>query len=202
MTTTRGMKRTKSTKAATTMTESIPGHPAPNAEQLDRVAALRARRQEAAAAAPGGASTGRSKRRRRHVAQGSRILAAGLGATTMFGIVTVLGLDNPASGADESITRTVPAAPAASSSTAVPQVQIVIHRVPASSVPSSGVVAAEAEGAAALAESILTAPVQLTANPVVQTITVAAPGQPRSSSQASSSPAPAPAPAATTSGSS
>jgi hypothetical protein len=190
------------------MTESISSRRGPNAAQLDRVAALRSRRSEAAAApsrAAGadGASTRRSKRRRRHVAQGSRILAAGLGATTMLGIVTVLGLDNPVNGADQSITPTVPVPPTPTAPTSIagPPVQIVIHRVPVSSVPGNVV---DAEAAPLPGETVPAGPVQLTANPVVQTVTVAAPSQPRSSSQASSAPAPAPAPApaATTSGSS
>jgi hypothetical protein len=120
----------------------------------------------------------------------------------MLGIVTVLGLDNPVNGADESITPTVPAQPSPTAPTtiAAPPVQIVIHRVPASSVPGTDDV--EAEAAPLPAGTVPAGPVQLTANPVVQTVTVAAPSQSRSSSQASSSPAPAPAPAATTSGSS
>jgi hypothetical protein len=181
-----------------TMTEPTLSPPGPNDDQLDRIASLRSRRAGAAAAA-GGAAAKRARRRRRHVAQGSRIIAAGLGATTMFGIVTVLGLDNPVSGADEAVTpvASVAPTPTAPLQAAPPPVQVVIHRVPATAVPTTTVVEATT-----VSEAVPAAPVQLTANPVVQTITVAAPSQPQASSRASSSAsAPAPAPAATTSGS-
>jgi hypothetical protein len=129
--------------------------------------------------------------RRRHVAQRSRIVAAGLGATGMLGIVTLFGLQNPADGSTPSAVATVPPAPPVA-----PPVQVVIHRIPASTVP--GTPAVDPAAAAAAPQ-----PVQLTARPVVRAVTPAAPSRSRSSSSSSPSaaPAPAPAPVATTSGS-
>ena len=154
-------------------------------------------------------------KRRRHVAQGSRILAAGLGATTMFSIVAALGRDNPVSGAETS----GPTIPVVQPLVVVPPppIHIVIHRVAAVTaaplLPESGPLPASPKQAAEALVSVVPAPVQLTAKPVVQTITVAAPVKPQSraslapAAQQAPAPAsapasaPAPAPAATTSGS-
>jgi hypothetical protein len=128
-------------------------------------------------------------RRRGHVAQRSRIVAAGLGATGMLGIVTLLGLDNPTTGNGS----TAPAAPVTPSAPAAP-VQVVIHRIPATTVAA----ATPAADAAVPADpsALPVQPVQLAARPVVRTVT-ASPSAP----QPSASPARAPAPVATTSGS-
>lgn len=67
-------------------------------------------------AAPGG-STPRPKRR--HAAQGARIAAAGMGVTTMLGLVGLMGYSQHASTASAS-------APAGTA--AQPQVVVVIHR--------------------------------------------------------------------------
>ncbi len=162
-----------------------------SAAQLDRVAQIRARRGRA----PSVAAT---PRRGRHAARGGRILAAGLGATGMLGIVTLLGLDSATTGAD----APSPAQPTTQAMTpvAAPPVQVVIHRIPAASEPA-------VDGArvdpAPLADAVVAPPVQLSARPMVRTVTVAGPAQPRpSGSSASATPtAPAPVPAATTSGS-
>lgn len=198
-----------------------PTAPSVSAEQMERIARVRQRRAVAHDSSAGNGDQalagdvgptrrlGKLPRRRRHVAQGSRILAAGLGATTMFGIVTVLGLDNPVSGAEktgQTVPATQPTAPVPVVAPA-PPIQIVIHRVPASVDPQ-----AAPEPARPVTAPVPTveapappSPVQLTANPVVQTITVSAPARPRSQTSSAPAPAPqqapAPAPAATTSGS-
>lgn len=126
----------------------------------------------------------------------------------MFGIVTAFGLDNPVIGSVEPTDPTVPQTPVEPVVTpTAPPVQIVVHRVPSTApapvvdtTGSSEVAITDAASAAVVPD----APVQLTANPVVQTVTVAAPSQPQQSSQpqASSAPAAAPTPApATTKGS-
>ncbi len=189
------------TKAATTMTDTA--DTAPSTAQLDRIAQLRAKRgqptplpnppgnvaPESPSPTPAAAAV-RGRRRQRHVAQGSRIVAAGLGASAMFGIVGVLGFDHPFTPADESVPT--PVTPDAVAPTP-PPIQVVVHRVPASTIvptePDVAVAQASVvEPNAATAEAA--APIVLTANPVVQTITVATPAQ-----------ASAPAPAATTRGS-
>lgn len=131
---------------------------AASSAQFDRIAQLRAKRAQTAplpharstrgstaptAAGPG--SSRRRRRRRRHVARGSRIVAAGLGVTTMFGIVGVLGLDNPFVAAKESVPTLQPVAALAN-----------LTEPPA-------------------AASTPPVPIVLTANPVVQTVTAAAP---------------------------
>lgn len=150
--------------------------------QLDRLAKLSGGRATTAESpAP------KNKRRRRHPAQGSRIVAAGLGAGTMFGIVTVLGMNNPISQAE------APEPPAPQPAVA-PPVEVRVHMIPAAStVPAAA--RAISVGAAS--------PIELTANPVVRTITVAAPTQAQPQvGAAPSAPASQPAPVATTSGSS
>lgn len=191
----------------------LPTTSSANAEQLQRLANIRQRRAEVAgdrsanhggqAVAGSAAPSNQRSKRRRHVAQGGRILAAGLGATTMFGIVTVLGLDNPVTGAGNAAPTTPVVQPVVPAPVVVPPrpIQIVIHRVPAVTnaprIPESALLTASPKQPAEAPVSGAPAPVQLTANPVVQTITVAAPARP----QSPASPAPAPAPAATTSGS-
>ncbi|MFT7394475.1 MAG: hypothetical protein ACI83Y_002153 [Candidatus Azotimanducaceae bacterium] len=208
-------------QASVDLPAPAPAASSANADQLQRLANIRRRRAEVAGdrsanhggqAAAGPAAPGKQRsKRRRHVAQGGRILAAGLGATTMFGIVTVLGLDNPVSGAETSTPTTPVVQPVAPAPVVVPPppIQIVIHRVPAvTNLPvgaESARLTASPKQAAEAPVSAAPAAVQLTANPVVQTITVAAPAQSQSqASQAPASqqaPAPAPAPAATTNGS-
>ncbi|HRB04733.1 MAG TPA: hypothetical protein PLP26_15275 [Ilumatobacteraceae bacterium] len=203
-----------------------------NAEQLDRVAQIRARR---AAAHPAGAaiatqlaardlnsaaeptvaphvgspSIAKAPRRRRHVAQGSRIVAAGLGATGMFGIVTMFGLASATTGANASAPIQPVAQPVAP--VVAPPVQVVIHRIPATTGPTAPLDVVADGDPAGVPGVVAPQPVQLTANPVVQTVTVAAPSAPRSSGTSTQAgpaaqapqpaPTPAPAPAATTSGS-
>jgi hypothetical protein len=199
------------TKVVKTMTDSINGASMPppaSAEQMERIARIRERRagqgtaatrrsaERTSATEPTGKRT-TGKRRGRHVAGGSRILAAGLGATSMFGIVTVLGLDTPVSGAGTPA-PTVPATQPVVAPPVAPPVQVVIHRIPASTVPAvtaASTDSPDAEPVPTEPAPVATTPppVQLTANPVVKTVTVAAPSQPRS--QASSAPAAAPAPA-------
>jgi len=181
------------TKAATTMTD-------PSQAQLDRLAKLRGR-SPTAAAAPLLASR---RPRRRHPAQSSRIVAAGLGAGTMLGIVTLLGLNNPVSQAEEPTPATQPAV-ASPVAPLAPPVEVRVHMIPAASsaatpdqVPSSEAGEPVQAGPESTAPA---APIELTANPVVRTVTVAAPTQARPQA-APSAAAPQPAPVATTSGSS
>ena len=186
-----------------------------SAAQLDRVAQIRARRDAACGTAttaamplvtpqvnPPAEPTVKAQRRRRHSAQGSRIVAAGLGAAGMLGIVTMFGLDSAATVADAQPPAQPPAQPV--TLVAAPQpVQVVIHRIPATTDPTAPVLDAAGVDPAVVADVVAPQPVQLTANPVVRTVTEAGNSQPRSSG--SSAPAaqvaPAPAPAATTSGS-
>ena len=176
-------------------------------ERLERIARLRERRTKGGAADVTASdsssiqldSSTRStpaatapRRRRGHPARDSRIVAAGLGAGAMFGIVTLLGLNTPTTQAD----TTDPETPAPSTlptarfvePAVAPPVKVVIHRVEAT-VSSTDPVEPPA------------GPIELTANPVVRTVTVAAPasGGGRATTAA---PAPQPAPTATTSGSS
>jgi hypothetical protein len=121
----------------------------------------------------------------------------------MLGIVTVFGLDSAATVAD----APPPAQPVVQPLTPVAArpVQVVIHRIPATTDPAAPVVDAAGVDPAVVAEAVAPQPVQLTANPVVRTVTVAGPSQPRSSGSSApatqAAPAVAPAPAATTSGS-
>lgn len=192
--------------------------------QRERIAQLRARRgQTSDLPAPAGPAFAASepasprRRRKRHPAQGSRVAAAGVGAVTMLGIVTVLGLDHPFVGAGDT-SPSPPADPAPAGSPAIPRIQVVIHRTPAANpagTPADEVtttVSPDTPSEAAPPTPEAPGPIVLTANPVVQTVTVtgpprAAPTRASSSSptpQASApapAPAPPPAPAATTSGS-
>ena len=136
-------------------------------------------------------------KRRRHAAQGSRIVAAGLGAGTMFGIVTVLGMNSLTSQAEAPTPE-----PQSSQTVVAPPVEVRVHLIPASTAVADREVPIEV-GTPAQVDSTPARPIELTANPVVRTITVAAPAQARAVSQAApSAPAPQAAPVATTSGSS
>ena len=171
----------------------------------DRLDRLAQRRQRQPAPAP----------RRRHAARDSRIVAAGLGAGAMFGIVTLLGLDYSATQADSADTvtplaSTVPGSPAVQPAVA-PPVKVVIHRVdPTAETGKSQAkdqtknrAAKRAKKRDAATQPVVEAgPIELTANPVVRTVTVAAPAATSASTATAAAPAPQPAPAATTSGSS
>jgi hypothetical protein len=113
----------------------------------------------------------------------------------MFGIVTLLGLNTPTTQADTPdpetpAPSTLPTARFVEPAVA-PPVKVVIHRVEAT-VSSTDPVEVPA------------GPIELTANPVVRTVTVAAPAAAPASGgrAATAAPAPQPAPTATTSGSS
>jgi hypothetical protein len=167
------------------MTDSTGSRPldsGPSAEQLARIERIRLRR---AAEATASAMPTRRHRRRRHVGQGSRIVAAGLGAGTMFGIVTILGLDNPVTNAG----TTSPATTQLQQAPVAAPIQLVIHRAPTTTNAVASVDPPPIGADPTTENSVV--PVQLTAHPVVKTITVA------SSSQAPT-PKPSPAPAATT----
>jgi len=122
----------------------------------------------------------------------------------MFGIVAVLGYDarSEATDAPPSAVAT-PAAPVV----APPPIKVVIHRVPATSLESQTEVVEVGTVAGVAVEPVVTAtttpePIVLTADPVVRTVTVSAPGGSGSASgSATPAPASAPAPTATTSGS-
>lgn len=180
-----------------------PGAISPTPTQLDRIATLRAQRggavppedpppssdptsqMQVTAALP--TARRRTRRPTRHAARRSRIIAAGLGASTMFGIVGLLALDHSLTSADGS--SGVPAA-----APAPPPIRVVVHRIPApvaagpdvagpaGSTNSSTPFPSEPQGTSE--------PIVLTANPVVRNVTVAAPA-----------PASAPVPTATTGGS-
>lgn len=137
----------------------------------------------------------RTGRRRPHKAAGARVAAAGLGMTTMFGLVAAMGY------AEASTDSTSAQAPTPTpASTAPPPVVVVVRRspaTPAESIPTESVPADSAPVTTAPS-----APVQLTARPDVRVITPAPTrSSPRSSSPTAAAPAPAPAPAASTSGS-
>jgi len=81
----------------------------PDQAQLDRIARLG--RTTAPASSPARASSPQ-RRRRRHPAQRSRIVAASVGATTMFGIVTALGVSNASANPTVAFTSQNPTASA------------------------------------------------------------------------------------------
>jgi hypothetical protein len=116
-----------------------------------------------------------------------RIVAAGLGAGTMFGLVALFGFASSAAG-------DVSAPAPAESATGVvvpPPLKIVIHRPavtsPASSLPASTMPVEPSSTSAEVAAD----PIVLTAEPMVRTVTVTVPG--RSSGATAQSPAPSPA---------
>ncbi|MGI9644518.1 MAG: hypothetical protein ACR2O6_04330, partial [Ilumatobacteraceae bacterium] len=136
---------------------------------------------------PAGPVTTPPAGRRRHPARRGRIAAAGIGASAMFGLLTILGLAGRTSADDPPASGTAP--PDAPST----PVKIVIHRggpaLPAAAAtPTVGMSDPDVAEASTAGEPA--GPIELTANPVIRTITVEAPA------------APAPAPTATTSGSS
>lgn len=179
-------------------------------ERLERIARLRERRARGSADDVTGSgpssiqsdstirsdrastpATSAPRRRRGHPARDSRIVAAGLGAGAMFGIVTLLGLNTPTTQADTPDPETpapssLPTARLAEPAVA-PQVRIVIHRV-------------EPTASSADPAELPARPIELTAKPVVRTVTVAAPAS-SGTRAATAAPAPQPAPTATTSGS-
>lgn len=189
----------------------------PTSAQQERIAQLRARRgQTSELPAPTGPAVAPSepasprRRRTRHVAQGSRVAAVGLGAVTMLGIVTVLGLDHPFVGAGDP----TPPPPPDTISPVSPPIQVVVHRIPATAPAATPAIEAatnppDSAGTEVPSTSEAPSPIVLTANPVVQTVTVTGPPRSAPTRATSSSPAPAPqasapsapAPAATTSGS-
>ena len=198
-----------STRAGTTMTEG--DQQVVSDERLERIARLRERRTRGSAAdvtGPGPSSvqsdstipsdrastpaTSAPRRRRGHPARDSRIVAAGLGAGAMFGVVTLLGLNTPTTQAD----TPDPETPAPSGlptarlgePAAAPPVRVVIHRVEPTASSTDPV-------------ELPAGPIELTANPVVRTITVTAPAT-SGTRAATAAPAPQPASTATTSGSS
>ena len=210
-----------STRAGTTMTEG--DQQVVSDERLERIARLRERRTRGSAADVTGSgpssiqsdstvqsdstirsdgastpATSAPRRRRGHPARDSRIVAAGLGAAAMFGIVTLLGLNTPTTKADIPDQGTSPSSGLAAARLAepavAPPVKVVIHRVE----PTTNLT----DTTAATADPALrTGPIELTANPVVRTVTVAAPATSGTRAVAAA-PAPQPAPTATTSGSS
>ena len=105
---------------------------------LDRVAQLQARRAGAATAAP-----------KRRAATGSKIAAAGVGMTTMFGLVGAMALAQ-----DRGSSTPQPAQP-----TAPAQVVVVIHRD-----GGTGTVAGTGVNTVAASST----PIQLSAQPVVR----------------------------------
>jgi hypothetical protein len=126
--------------------------------------------------------------RRRHPALGARIAAAGIGVSTMLGLVASMGIASAL--ADQGATEVVPStAPLAN--TPAPGVVIA---APAPAITAPAAPAAPATPAAPAAPAagssqaaVVPAPVTLTARPEVRVVTPQAPA--------------APAPAATTSGS-
>ncbi len=183
---------TTTTRVVTTMTDS-----GPSSEQLERIAQLRQRR----------AAQSRALSKKKHVAQGGRIIAVGLGATAMLGIVGVLGYGYTPS-PDASTVSSSPAPPAPRRQF----VRVVVHRVSASTIApieTVPVTSVETNEQSIPEQSIpqqsIPEPIVLTANPVVQTVTVQAPAPAQPSSQAQATAAPqtqtASAPQATTSGS-
>ncbi len=98
-------------------------------------------------------------------------MAAGLGAATMFGIVGVLGLDHPYVAGKDSVTAPHAVTVSSPAPTQVGQIPVTLSTSPAAqpgNVDPTGIPAAASTPAA---------PIVLTANPVVQTVTVAAPAQ-------------------------
>jgi hypothetical protein len=175
-------RRKRSTKAQTMTTEPTP-LPAPS-DPSRRVAG--SRRPQ---------SHPRTGRRRPHKAAGARVAAAGLGMTTMFGLVAAMGYAEASTGTTSAQAPTpIPA------STAPPQVVVVMRRTPVT--PTETVPAESVPAASAPVTAPPSAPVQLTARPDVRVITPAPTRSPsRPASPTAAAPAAAPAPAASTSGS-
>lgn len=102
----------------------------------------------------------RNRRRRRHPALGSRIAAAGLGATSMLAIVGLLGLRDRQAITTDSTPVTEP-------QVIERPIQVVVHHIPATTLaplqPTSSTTPTPAAP---------TGPIELTANTVVRTVTV------------------------------
>jgi len=81
----------------------------PDQAQLERIARLGRTTAPASSAAR---TNSPQRRRRRHPAQRSRIVAASVGATTMFGIVTALGVSNGSANPTVALTSPNPVASA------------------------------------------------------------------------------------------
>ncbi len=188
---------TTTTTAVTTMTDPATSGSEARMERLARL------RQSRSASEPAGNVPQRSERpgRRRYPALGGRIAAAGLGTASMFALVAVFGLDNPMSGSDTQSGQST-SAPASGTPTpaAVPArpapIKVIIYRT----TRAAPVISAETRPdgpAVASPQAVGAETIELTANPVVRTVTVAAPAAP-----AAGTPAAQPAAsAATTSGS-
>ncbi len=125
--------------------------------------------------------------RRRHAARGSRIASAGLGVTTMLGLVASMGVANAvADDAASTSAATTPLPTAATSPT-----------IPGSTAPTATLPpATEATTPTPAPVTTDLAPVTLTARPEVRVVTPAP-----AAAAAPTAAAPAPAPAATTRGS-
>ena len=140
-------------------------------------------------------------RRRPHKAAGARVAAAGLGVTTMFGLVAAMGYAQASADA----TSEALAVPT-TNSTPSPSVVVVVRRNPVAPTEDALPDSAPATSTPATAPEAVAAPppVLLTARPDVRVITPAPTRSASSSgSPAAAAPAPsAPAPAASTSGSS
>lgn len=133
-----------------------------NQEQLERIARLQARRSSTnGASQPFDRAPGPTNRNnpRRHPALGSRIAAAGLGATSMFAIVGILGLR------DRSAADAVNTQPITAPEAVERPITIVVHHIPAPTTPTSNQDTPPASTAPA-------SPIELTANTVVRTVTV------------------------------
>lgn len=160
----------------------------PSLDQAERLAQLRQRRSPTPRPDAAGAIGAPAARRRPpRPALHGRIVAAGLGAGTMFGLVALFGFASSATG-DVS----APAPAESATGVVVPSpLKIVIHRPavtsPASTLPTSTTPAEPSSTSAEVAAD----PIVLTAEPVVRTVTVTVPG--RSAGATAQSPAPSPA---------
>lgn len=114
--------------------------------RLDRLRASRAAQGDNTAASA-----------RRHPAKGARIAAAGLGMTTMLGLVGVMGYATPSTSA-----ATQPAP------TPAPRIVIVVHQNPGTTSTDPGALTASATNAGASTNPSAAAPIALTARPVVR----------------------------------
>ena len=162
----------------------------PSLDQVERLTQLRQRRSPTPRPdAAGAIGATPARRRRARPALHGRIVAAGLGAGTMFGLVALFGFASSAAG-DVSAP-----APAESAAGAVvpPPLKIVIHRPavtsPASSLPAATMPVEPPSTSAEVAAD----PIVLTAEPVVRTVTVTVPGRSAGATATAQSPAPSPA---------
>ena len=126
----------------------------------------------------------RSRARRRHPAAGGRIVAAGLGATTMFGLIAVMGVAQAAS----SSTTSTPAIDGPISLTPLPTIVPTIAPAPTIAPTPTVAPVGTPDPGVVTGQAAVPAPIVLQARPDVQVVTPAPAQQ-------------APAPVATTSGS-